>query len=359
MAKMQEFKCPCCGGSIEFDSSVQKMKCPFCDTEFDVGTLSEYAQTVEEEQPEDMSWSDEAGSEWQDGESEGLRTYVCKSCGGEIVGDANTAATACPFCGSPVVMTGQLSGALKPDYVIPFKLDKKAAKERLKKHLTGKRLLPKAFKSENHISEVKGIYVPFWLYDTDADADIRYRATKTRFWSDSDYDYTETSYYSVERSGEMTFVSVPVDGSEKMADDLMESIEPFKISESVDFQTAYLSGYLADKYDVSEKESINRAHDRMKKSAEEVLADTVKGYASVVPENTNVNISGGKAQYALYPVWILNTTWKDKKYIFAMNGQTGKMTGDLPIDRGIYLKWLAGLTAVFTVVLCLAGLLIF
>ena len=187
MAKMQEFKCPCCGGSIEFDSSVQKMKCPFCDTEFDVGTLSEYAQTVEEEQPEDMSWSDEAGSEWQDGESEGLRTYVCKSCGGEIVGDANTAATACPFCGSPVVMTGQLSGALKPDYVIPFKLDKKAAKERLKKHLTGKRLLPKAFKSENHISEVKGIYVPFWLYDTDADADIRYRATKTRFWSDSDW----------------------------------------------------------------------------------------------------------------------------------------------------------------------------
>ena len=127
MAKMQEFKCPCCGGSIEFDSSVQKMKCPFCDTEFDVGTLSEYAQTVEEEQPEDMSWSDEAGSEWQDGESEGLRTYVCKSCGGEIVGDANTAATACPFCGSPVVMTGQLSGALKPDYVIPFKKSKKEA----------------------------------------------------------------------------------------------------------------------------------------------------------------------------------------------------------------------------------------
>ena len=149
MAKMQEFKCPCCGGSIEFDSSAQKMKCPFCDTEFDVKTLSEHAKAVEEEQPEDMNWSDEAGSEWQDGEREGLRTYTCKSCGGEIVGDANTAATACPFCGSPVVMTGQLSGALKPDYVIPFKLDKKAAKEKLKKHLSGKRLLPKAFKSEN------------------------------------------------------------------------------------------------------------------------------------------------------------------------------------------------------------------
>ena len=132
MAKMQEFKCPCCGGSIEFDSSAQKMKCPYCDTEFDVKTLSEYAQSVEEEEPEDMSWSDEAGSEWQKGENEGLRTYVCNSCGGEIVGDANTAATACPFCGSPVVMTGNLSGVLKPDYVIPFKLDKKAAKEQVR-----------------------------------------------------------------------------------------------------------------------------------------------------------------------------------------------------------------------------------
>ena len=350
MAKMQEFKCPCCGGSIEFDSSVQKMKCPFCDTEFDVGTLSEYAQTVEEEQPEDMSWSDEAGSEWQDGESEGLRTYVCKSCGGEIVGDANTAATACPFCGSPVVMTGQLSGALKPDYVIPFKLDKKAAKERLKKHLTGKRLLPKAFKSENHISEVKGIYVPFWLYDTDADADIRYRATKTWFWSDSDYDYTETSYYAVHRSGSLGFDHVPVDGSASMENDLMESIEPFDFKEAVDFQTAYLAGYFADKYDVTAEESIERANARVKHSTEEAFAETVQGYNSVTAENSSVQFHNGKAKYALYPVWLLNTTWNGNKYTFAMNGQTGKFVGDLPVDKAAATRWTAILAVAFTAV---------
>ena len=373
MAKMQEFKCPCCGGSIEFDSSVQKMKCPFCDTEFDVGTLSEYAQTVEEEQPEDMSWSDEAGSEWQDGESEGLRTYVCKSCGGEIVGDANTAATACPFCGSPVVMTGQLSGAstaatscpycgnptvvpgqfsgvLKPDYVIPFKLDKKAAKERLKKHLTGKRLLPKAFKSENHISEVKGIYVPFWLYDTDADADIRYRATKTRFWSDSDYDYTETSYYAVHRSGSLGFDHVPVDGSASMENDLMESIEPFDFKEAVDFQTAYLAGYFADKYDVTASECEERANERIRRSTEAAFRDTVRGYASVVPENTSIRLHNGTTKYALYPVWILQTKWKGDNYIFAMNGQTGKFVGNLPTDKNAFARWFLGTTGVVGVI---------
>ena len=123
--------------------------------------------------------------------------------------------------------------------MIPFKLDKKAAKEAYYRHIKGRTFLPKAFRRENHIDEIKGLYVPFWLFDGDVDADVRYKATKVRMWSDHDYDYTETSYYSVERSGEMTFVSVPVDGSEKMADDLMESIEPFKISESVDFQTAY------------------------------------------------------------------------------------------------------------------------
>lgn len=157
----------------------------------------------------------------------------------------------------------------------------------------------------------------------------------------------------------MAFAAVPVDGSSSMADDLMESIEPFKLKDAVDFQTAYLSGYLADKYDVTSEETVQCAHERMKRSAEEVLADTVKGYATVTPENTNVKVSGGAAKYALYPVWILNTTWKDKKYIFAMNGQTGKMTGDLPIDNGTYVKWLAGLTAVFSVIAYLAVWLIY
>ena len=345
MAKMQEFKCPCCGGSIEFDSSAQKMKCPFCDTEFDVKALSEHAKAVEEEQPEDMNWSDEAGSEWQDGEREGLRTYTCKSCGGEIVGDANTAATACPFCGSPVVMTGQLSGALKPDYVIPFRLDKKAAKQGLQNYIAKKRLLPKVFRDENHIDEIKGVYVPFWLFDSEADAKIRYRATTVRCWSDKDYDYTETDYFMVHRAGSLAFEHVPVDGSQKMADVLMESIEPYDFSEAVDFATAYLAGYVADKYDVDAEQSIERANERIKKSTEQAFAATVEGYSTVTPESSSVVLQNGKTKYALFPVWLLNTTWNGKQYTFAMNGQTGKFVGNLPVDKKAARLWTLGLTA--------------
>lgn len=355
---IQEYKCPCCGGAIAFDSGLQKMKCPYCDTEFEMETLAAYDEDLKNEQADDMSWETSAGTDWQEGETDGLCTYVCKSCGGEIVGDENMAATKCPYCDNPVVLKGQFSGALKPDYVIPFKLDKEAAKAALTEHYKGKRLLPKVFKDQNHIDEIKGIYVPFWLFDADVDANIRYKATKTRVWSDKKYDYTETSFYSVVRGGNVSFKKVPIDGSSKMADDLMESIEPFKFKEAVDFQTAYLAGYLADKYDVDAEQSITRANERIKKSTEDVFAKTVKGYTSVIPESSSVQLHNGKAKYALYPVWILNTTWKDKQYTFAMNGQTGKLVGDLPVDKGAYKKWLFGLTGIIGVVAYIISYLI-
>ena len=348
MNTLQEYKCPCCGGAIAFDSGIQKMKCPYCETEFDMETLAGYDNDLNNAAADDMQW-ESAGNEWEEGEMDGLHSFVCKSCGGEIVGDENTAATACPFCGNPVVMMGRVSGALKPDLVIPFKLDKKAAKEKLLKHISGKRLLPKIFKDQNHIDEIKGVYVPFWLFDTDADAQVHYRATKVRNWSDINYTYTETQHFSVNRGGSISFSGVPVDGSTKMPDDLMESIEPFDLKEAVPFQTAYLAGYLADKYDVDAQQSIERANVRVKRSTEEAFAGTVRGYTSVQAENSNVQLRGGKARYALYPVWLLNTTWNGQKYVFAMNGQTGKFVGDLPLDKAAATKWTLGLTAAFGV----------
>lgn len=347
MPELLEYKCPSCGGAINFDSSLQKMKCPFCDTEFDMETLKELDENLEFDQPNDMVWETQAGSQWEEGETSGINAYVCKSCGGEIVADANTAATSCPFCNNPVVMMGQLSGFLRPDYVIPFKLGKKAAKEGLMKHLQGKRLLPKIFKDQNRIEEIKGIYVPFWLFDTDAHANIRYKATKVRSWSDSNYNYTETNFFSVWRGGDLSYERVPVDGSTKMADDLMESIEPYNFAEAVDFQTAYLAGYLADKYDVLADESIARANERIKHSTEQIFASTVYGYSSVIPESSNIRFQNGQVKYALYPVWLLNTVWENKKYTFAMNGQTGKFIGDLPMDKAAYWKWFGILTAIF------------
>ena len=348
MAVLQQYKCPCCDGAIEFDSQLQKMKCPFCDSEFEMETLKQYDAELNAQPQENMNWDTAAGSEWQPGEEEGLRVYTCNTCGGEIVADETTGASECPFCGNPVVMTGQFAGALKPDLVIPFKVDKKGAIAALNNHYKGKILLPKVFKDQNHIREVKGLYVPVWLFDTDADAHVRYKASRIRHWSDSNYDYTETSYFSVTRAGGIGFDNVPVDGSTKMDDTMMESIEPYNIEDAVDFQTAYLSGYLADKYDVDAQQSITRANERIKNSTETAFAETVQGYTTVTPVHTSINLQNGRARYALYPVWILNTQWNGQKFTFGINGQTGKIAGDLPMDKGLLRKWQLGVGAAVT-----------
>lgn len=333
MADQIQHKCPNCGGAIEFDSASQKMKCPYCDAEFDPQALVALDAELKSMSSDSMDWQHDAG-EWQDGETDGLSVYSCRSCGGEIVADENTGATQCPYCDSPVVLTGRFAGELRPNLVIPFKLDKKAAVESLTRHLTGKKLLPKIFKDTNHIDEVKGVYVPFWLFDADVDAQIRYRGTKVRTWSDSSYNYTQTSFYSIARGGRIGFASVPADGSSKMPDDMMESLEPFDMREAVDFRTAYLAGYLADKYDVSSDECMSRTNERVKTSTADAFASTVSGYTTLSTQQMSVRFSQGVVRYALLPVWLLNTTWNGRKFMFAMNGQTGKFVGDLPCDGG-------------------------
>ncbi len=349
MSATIEYKCPSCGGAIEFDPAAQKMKCPYCDSEFETEVLRVLDEEDKNAQPDRMDWETEAGQQWQDGEADNIRVYICRSCGGEIVTDETTSATACPYCDNPVVISGQVKGDLKPDFVIPFKITKEQAKQALQNHLKGKKFLPKSFKNENHLDEIKGVYVPFWLFDANANAHINYKATRVRHWSDSHYNYTKISTYRVRRGGRVGFSHVPVDGSSKMADDLMESIEPFSFDDAVDFQTAYLSGYLADRYDVSRENSIERANERIKKSTEDVFLSTVQGYSSVITENSSVQLENGVAKYALYPVWILNTTWNGEKYTFAMNGQTGKFAGDLPVDKKSFwlnvVGWGAGISA--------------
>ena len=346
MSALLEQKCPCCGGAIEFNAGTQNMKCPYCDTEFDISAMQQAADNAANMGQDNFQWNTQAG-QWQNDEISGMGVYTCNSCGGEIVADATTGATTCPYCDNPVVMTGQFAGGLRPNLIIPFKYDKAAAKKALNDYVASKKMVPKIFKDQNHIDEIKGVYVPHWLFTGTAIADAQFKAEKNRRWSDSNYNYTETSYFDCWRSGNMDFANIPVDGSSKMDNTLMESIEPFDISGAVDFNTAYMAGYLADKYDVDLDACVPRANERVKNSVVSALHDKIFGYDIVMPESSWVNIANGSYAYALYPVWILNTTWNGKKYTFAMNGQTGKFVGDLPLDKSAFWKKVAMLTPVF------------
>ncbi len=222
--------------------------------------------------------------------------------------------------------------------------------EKLKGFYQGKTLLPDAFKTDNHIEEIKGVYVPFWLYDGTVDADLAFHATRSMTHEEGDYQVTETSHYQVVRRGQVEFEKVPTDASQKMSDKYMDALEPFDWSKLLPFQMSYLPGYLADRYDVSNKEDEARADTRMKNSAVAVLSATVVGYQSVVPERTYTRRIAGDAAYALLPVWVLSTKYQDKQYLFTMNGQTGKMVGSLPMDGRKFALWFGMIFAIVIVI---------
>jgi predicted RNA-binding Zn-ribbon protein involved in translation (DUF1610 family) len=341
MVTIDEYKCPNCAGAVKFDSSVQKMKCPYCDAEFETSVIAEYQKNAagQSEAKDSFNWTDDAVKAWKEDELDGLSTGSCPSCGAELVGDQNTVAMVCPCCGNAQIVSKRISGMLKPNYVIPFKLDKKAAVQALKDFCKGKRLLPDFFAEDNHINTIQGVYVPFWLFDARASGNIRYKATKVKHWSDSNYNYTKTDHYSVIRDGNIDFEKVPVDGSEKMDDDYMDSIEPFNYADIKDFHSSFLAGYTAEKYDVDAGKSQDRAARRIKSSLESAFARSVTGYTSVTPESSAVRVHDGKVRYAFFPVWVLNTKYNDANYTFMMNGQTGRLVGRLPVDSGKAWKY--------------------
>ncbi|NLN47717.1 MAG: hypothetical protein GX154_01160 [Clostridiales bacterium] len=344
--QVTNYKCPSCTGPLKFSSESGKLQCEYCENVYDVATIEalyEDANKAAAEAKEPQWDIDAAGSPWSEMEAKGLKVYNCPSCGAEIITDETTAATSCLYCGNPTVVPGQLGGNLKPDYVIPFKLNKVAAMKALKNHYNKKLLLPKEFKDENHIEEIKGVYVPFWLFDCDADAYIQYNGQKVRMWSSGDYDVTETSHYRVTREGEIYFQKVPADGSTKMPDAHMDAIEPYDYSEMVPFSTAYLPGFFADKYDVDAEESAQRVNVRMKNSTTDAFAQTVSEYTTCSVNRADIEMKQGSIKYALLPVWLLATKWKGNNYLFAMNGQTGKLIGDLPISKSKLFGWFFGI----------------
>lgn len=374
--QVTNYQCPACTAPLHYSAKSGKLECDYCGSSFDVAEIealyarkeaeaaaakqaadakAEAAQAAKAEAAEAAAasggWDTSDLSRDWGAEADGLRVYSCPSCGAELICDQSTAATACPYCGNPAIVPGQFSGALRPDYILPFRLSKDDAVQALRAHYKGKPFLPRSFTSANHIEQIQGVYVPFWLFDGGAEGAASYRASNTNVFVSGDYEITETRHYHVVRAGSLAFEKIPVDASSKMPDDHMDSIEPFDYAQLRPFSTAYLPGYLADKYDVTIDDSRDRADTRCRETPAQALRDTVTGYGACVTEREDIALRRGKVHYALLPVWMLSTKWRGQDFLFAMNGQTGKLVGDLPTDRGRFWGMFAAIAAPLTVAL--------
>ena len=223
--QVTNYQCPSCTGPLHYSGASGKLECDYYGSSYSVAEIEalykekeakaaeafETADTAAQSGDDSSAWDTASMSSDWGADAAGMKTYSCPSCGAELICDANTAATACPYCGNPTVVPGQFAGALKPDYVLPFKLSREDAINALRRHYKNKPFLPRAFSAQNQIEKIQGVYVPFWMFDGEAEGHARYDATRSRVFRTGDWEVTKTDHFEICRDGSMPFEKVPVD----------------------------------------------------------------------------------------------------------------------------------------------------
>lgn len=327
------YQCPHCNAALEYDSTVGGFKCFYCDSTFSDYEIRNIFKDNEETNLDfDEPELDEEQQIAEDFSGQSA-LYTCPNCGAGVICDTLTASTRCHFCHTPVILTGRLSGEFKPDLIIPFNTTQGTAERKFKDYLKGKFLLPKGFMNEVQLHSMSALYVPYWLKSGLTDASMTATGKTIRTWSRGNTHYTHTKVYHVERDAELAFVRVPCDGSKRIDDALMESIEPFDYTGIKPFSMSYLSGCAAEKYDVTKEEAAQRIDQRIQLAAKDELKRMASVYNSLESIQLNITYRQEKYVYALLPVWFFNYKYRGRDYSFAMNGQTGTMFGELPISK--------------------------
>lgn len=339
-----DHKCPNCSATLKFNPHGQNWKCEYCRSEFN----REEIDASEEKRGNNIEENAEEIKLEQD--QNGMDIYSCKNCGAQIVAEENTTATFCVYCKSTAILKNKLVGEFNPTKIIPFYKTKEDAITSFNNIKKGRPFAPKEFNDKKNIEEMTGVYIPFWIYDFHSKGFIQADAKRVKSWVAGDYRITQTDTYIAIREGDMVFNKIPVDGSIRFDNDVMNSIEPFEYKDLVDFSHSYLSGFLAEKYDVDSDAAIVEAETRAKNSTSDVLKGSIGGYSSVVVTSTNHNLDLTNKEYILLPVWMLNIKYKNKMYIFAMNGQTGKMIGNIPVDKKKAIIWWIGIFSIIFIV---------
>ena len=321
-----DHKCISCGAKLPFNPKTQKWDCPYCGRSYELKELQEYEKNHMDEYEVEKETEN-------DGEEVDMDMYTCPDCGAEIIADKNTSATFCVYCGNTSIIKKKFQGKFKPMKLIPFKNTKKEAIAKFKALGKGKMFTPKDFLDEKNIEKIEGVYIPFWLYDYDVSGSVEMEGTKSTTWHSGDYRYEKIDTYGLHREGKMEYRKVPADGSTKFDDNTMDSVEPFDYNGLVDFNMSYLSGFFSEKYDLNADDTKSRVLERITNSTKNQFISTGNGYSGVKVVSSKLNAENLACNYVLLPVWMLNIKYQDKMHFFAMNGQTGKMVGNIPIDK--------------------------
>lgn len=357
-------KCPNCSGPLLFDPKDQNFHCEYCLSIFTEAEVTAYEKAqreahletdaefsseenltfTAESQETDMSSKEKASFKEATGTDESfedtlegaMELFNCPSCGAQIVTEATTAATYCYYCHNPVVLAGRLNGTFLPEKVLPFSIEKEEAVKQFLAWTKKKWFVPKDFFNKQQIDKLTGVYFPYWVVDAEVDGQLNAMGTKIRVWRVGDIEYTETKQFDIERHGKISFKELIKNAlSKNTQQKMVEAVQPFLLDKAISFKSQYLAGFQAEKRDI-EYESIKQTVEtELKDYSESILRDTASGYTTLTKLRTDISLNNENSRYMLLPVWLVtyrSHEQSQKVYYYAMNGQTGKVSGVLPIS---------------------------
>lgn len=317
------YKCPNCGGGLKFDPDIQKSRCEFCLSTFTDSELAKLSQAIDDKAKK----AAEAESEHSH-----LKGYTCDSCGAEVVTEETTSATFCYYCHNPVLLTERLTGDFKPTRIVPFTYDREKATDAFLKWAKKRKFVPKTFYSNSQLEKITGVYLPYWMADVEADVDILGKGINRRTWRVGDTEYTEHKEFAIARQGKIDVNNVHEVAMRKIDKGLIDSISPYDETSAIDFSMSYLSGFLAEKYDIPKDEVQPALEEKAREFSRLLVQESIGSYDQVQLERDQLDLTIKGWNYALLPAWIMTYIFKGKTYVYAVNGQTGKAHGELPVD---------------------------
>ncbi len=326
--------CPGCGGAVKFDIETGKLKCTACSNLY-----SPYDESMSARPEEQNIPGDENGSTYV------ATSYTCPQCGGELCSTDYDLSGNCAFCGSQVVYESKLVRHKKPEFIIPFGVTKEECRNFYAESVRKNPFAPKELRDPDFIDGFRGIYVPYWVYDIVEDGSFSCEGTRTEHHSDYDYVYTD----QIKATNCSEFKHIMHDASSVFQDDLSEKVEPFEMIPNPDvhrtspelkeFSTGFFAGFYAEPANVDQ----SVYEDYARNIAEEKTSDYVKSHGKLKKysfklSNEDLGTRIEKCTLAMMPVWFLSYRKNNRVAYAAVNGQTGRVVSDMPIDRGAFLK---------------------
>ena len=311
------YDCPNCGGNLRFDISLQKLHCDYCGTDLDPYSYEKKKDAVESQVFE-------------------TTVYTCPQCGGEIMTTNVSATGFCTYCGASTILDSRIRNEKRPARIIPFQKTKEDCKKSFASMMRRSLYAPKELKSPEYLENFRGIYIPYWMYDFKINQIKGMRGSTSARHGD----YIITKHYSLNCDMDTSYNGVSFDASSSLDDSLSESIAPFDANGAKDFTPSFLCGFYADTADVPAN---TYKGDALSLIAEDVVdrakSQIFPGRGAVTPADPErvLRYSSSKPACAMFPVWFLTYRHKDRVAYAVMNGQTGKISSDLPIVEGKYL----------------------